>query len=258
MSVKSVLLIIVFLLIIVTSGHMCIAGTWIDDFSDLTLWDWGGIEGFEDEEFRAGVDDGRLNFRGRRVGAYFDLTNFMLGKVEDFKLEMKFMVRNILGPESSSWGISYYTYNEETGKFEGLLDFHFQHVFDDLEEQDLASIRMVVWEVMENPHALTRRFDERLPFAYEKKIWYTLKIDAIGNQYTFSVGDTILKAEDSSVPAGWIELRFRGRCNIWLDDFTVTGPNVPDGGPGFARAVFPVGKLSTTWGKLKSKFMPRP
>ena len=258
MSVKSVLLMIVSLLTFVAFGQIGLAGTWIDDFSDRTLWDWGGTEGFENEEFRAGVDDGRLNFRGRRVGAYLDLTNFMLGKVEDFKLEMKFMVRNILGPESSSWGISYYTYNEETGKYEGMLDFQFQHVFDDLEEQDLASIRIVVWEVMENPHALTRRFAEHLPLAYEKEIWYTLKIDAVGNQYTFSVGDTTLKAEDSSVPAGWIEFRFRGRCNIWLDDFTVTGPNVPDGGPGFARAVFPVGKLSTTWGKLKSKFLPGP
>ena len=253
MPIKRVSLIVAFTVSVFAFGHTCIAGTWIDDFSDRTLWDWGGTEGFEDEEFSAGVNDGRFNFRGRRVGAYLDLTNFMLGKVEDFKLEMKFMVRNILGPESSSWGISYYTYNEETGKYEGLLDFQFQHVFDDLEEQDLASIRIVVWEVMENPHALTRRFDEHLPLAYEKEIWYTLKIDAIGNQYTFSVGDTTLKAEDSSVPAGWIEFRFRGRCNIWLDDFTVTGPAVPDGGPGFARSVSPVRKLATTWGKLKSQ-----
>ncbi len=81
MSVKSVLLIIVFLLTFVASGQVGLAGTWIDDFSDRTLWDWGGTEGFEDEEFRAGVDDGRLNFRGRRVSAYLDLRNFMLGKV---------------------------------------------------------------------------------------------------------------------------------------------------------------------------------
>ena len=236
----------------VAIGQVSIAGTWTDDFSDRTLWDWGGTEGLEDDELRVGVHNGQFNYRGIRVNAGLQLTNYILGKVGNFTLEMKFMVRNIRGPESSSWGISYYTYNEETGKYEGLIDFEFQNVFDHLEEHELTSIRIVVWEVMENPHALTRRFDERSLFAYEKEVWYTLKIEADGNRYTSSVGDTILEAEDGSVPTGWIDLRFQGRCNIWLDDFIVTGANVPDGGPGRWQAVLPVEKLTTSWGELKA------
>ena len=58
---------------------------------------------------------------------------------------------------------------------------------------------------------------------------------------------------DDSVPRGWIGLHFVGRFNLWLGDFTVTGPTVPDGGPGFPRAVFPAEKLTTTWGKLKMR-----
>ena len=250
MLIKNVGFTTALLALLVLFGQMCIAGTWIDDFSDPTLWDWGGTEGFEDEDFRAGVNDGRFNFRGRREGASLSLTNIMLGEIQDFTLEMEIMVRNIRGPESSSWGIWYRTYNEETRR-SGRLEFI--HVFDALEEHDLTSIRIVVWEVewVENEPELIKRLAWRTPFEYEKEVWYTLKIETDGNRYTFSVGDFILEAEDNAVPAGWIELRFGGRCNIWLDDFTVTGPNVPDGGPGHGRAVPSVETLATTWGDLK-------
>ena len=235
---------------LVMFGQVCIAGTWYDDFSDRTLWDWGGTEGFENDEFHAGVKDGRFNFRGRREGASLSLTNWTLGEIQEFTLEMKFMIRNIHGAEPSSWGIWYRTYDEETRKSRRL---EFKHVFDALEGQDLTSIRIVLWEVgwVENEFVLIKRLAWRTPFEYEKELWYTLKVEVEGNRYAFSVGDFIVEAEDVAMPAGQIKLRFGGRCNIWLDDFTVTGPNVPDGGPGRGRAVPPANKLATMWGKLK-------
>lgn len=36
-----------------------------------------------------------------------------------------------------------------------------------------------------------------------------------------------------------------------FDDFAVTGPNIPDGGPG-AKAVNPKDKLATMWARLKA------
>ena len=160
------------------------------------------------------------------------------------------MVRNIRGPESSSWGIFYRTYDEETRK-SGRLEF--LHAFDALEEHDLTSIRIVVWEIewVENEPELIKRLAWRAPFEYEKEVWYILKIEADGNKYSFSVGDFIVEAEDDTFPPGLIELRFSGRCNIWLDDFTVTGDDVPDGGPGRGRAVPAAKKLATSWGNLK-------
>ena len=253
MSIKSVSLVVVFSVSVFALGHTCIAGTWYDDFSDSTLWDWGGAEGLEDDGFRAAANGGLFNFRGRRANGNLQLTNYMLGEVADFSLKMKFMVRNIQGPESRSWGIRHYTYDKESGKYEGRLDFEFRHGVNELEENDVDSMRIVVWQVVENGRAMIRRLDLRSRFEYEKEIWYTLTLDAAGNRYTFSVGDTIVETEDDSVPAGWIELSFQGRCNIWLDDFTVTGPDVPDGGPGFARAVLPVEKIATMWGELKSR-----
>ncbi len=90
-------------------------------------------------------------------------------------------------------------------------------------------------------------------FAFEEKVWYTLRIAREGNQYTFSMGDVILFAEDDSVPMGKIELLFFGRCTVWLDDFIVTGPDVPNGGPGFL-GVNPLAEgVTTMWGKLKAQ-----
>jgi len=37
---------------------------------------------------------------------------------------------------------------------------------------------------------------------------------------------------------------------VMFDDFVVTGPNIPDGGPG-AKAVHPEDKLATMWARLK-------
>ena len=71
------------------------------------------------------------------------------------------------------------------------------------------------------------------PFGYENEIWYTLKIEKDDNRYLFWIGEFGLEIFEDSVPKGWIHLHFVGRFNLWLDDFTVTGSDVPDGGPGF-------------------------
>ena len=250
MLLKMVALITFLLASLLLFGQTCIAGTWYDDFSDRTLWDWGGTEGFENEEFSAGVKDGRFNFRGKRAGASLHLTNFMLGQIQEFTLEMKFKIRNVQGPESSLWGIWYRAYDEERRTSSRL---EFKHVFGALEGHDLTSIRIILWEVAleENEPELIKRLAWRAPFEYEKEVWYALKIEVDGNRYTFSVGDFIVEAEDDAVPAGEIDLVFWGRCNIWLDDFVVSGPNVPDGGPGRGRAVPSAKKLATMWANLK-------
>ena len=61
-----------------------------------------------------------------------------------------------------------------------------------------------------------------------------------------------LDALEDSVPSGSIKLNFVGKCNIWLDDFSVTCADMSDGGPGFPRAVLPTEKIATMRGKLKS------
>ena len=73
-----------------------------------------------------------------------------------------------MGAESSSWGIWYRTYDEETRKSRRL---EFIHVFAALEGEDLTSIRIVVWEVgwEKNEPELIKRLAWRTPFEYEKR-----------------------------------------------------------------------------------------
>ena len=249
--IKTVRFIIILLGFIVVFLRICIAGTWIDDFSDRILRDWGG--GQTDDVVSAAVVRGHFNYRGKKQGAVYSIRNWGLGEIEDFSLELKFMVRNIRGPEDSYWWVKYMSFNEETRKYEGLIEFMFWHSTAEPNVSIVSIERYVLEDHPEFGQLLHGNSAAMGRFAYENGVWYTLRIEREGNQFTFSIGDFSLFTEDNSVPMGWIGLVFHRRCNIWLDDFTVTGPDVPDGGPGF-WAVNRLGeKLSTTWGKLKSQ-----
>ena len=249
--IKTVRLTIVLLGLIVVFGRMCIAGTWIDDFSDQTLRDWGA--GQIDDKVSAAVVDGHFNYRGKKQGAGISFGNWELGVIQDFSLELKFKVRHVRVPAESLWQISYYLFNDETSKYEGIIEFTIWYSAEEPNVSFVSIDRIVLEDHPEFGQLLRASTDEIALFAYEKEVWYTLRIERAGNQYTFSIGDVSLFAEDDSVPMGTIGLFFHGRCNIWLDDFTVIGPDVPDGGPGFLAVNLLGEKLSTTWGKLKSQ-----
>ena len=126
MPIKSFRFMIVCLGIIVVYGKMCIAGTWIDDFSDQTLRDWGGE--LINDEVSATVVNGQYNFRGKKQEANHRMTNWELGKIQDFSLELKFMVRNVRNPADSGWSVQYEAVNEDTMELEGIADFGFSDV----------------------------------------------------------------------------------------------------------------------------------
>ena len=232
--------------------QMCIAGTWTDDFSDPTLRDWGGEQ--IDDELSAAVVDGHFNYRGKKQNAQYRVQNYGLGEIQDFSLELKFMVRHLPVPEESFWEIEYYSFNEETAEYEGLITFDIRYA-----EPNVAFASIHQFEVEDHPEfgqILGGTVPAIARFVYETKVWYTLKIERDGNRYSFWIGDVGLFGlftEDNSVPMGTIGLYFNGRCNIWLDDFTVDGPTVPDGGPGFLRVNPLAEEVTTTWGKLKAQ-----
>ena len=253
--IKTVRFIIVLLAVVFVFVRMCIAGTWIDDFSDRTLRDWGG--GVINDEFSATVVDGHFNYRGKNQDANFRFINWGLGKIQDFSLELKFMVRNVRVPTESGWSIQYEAVKEETRELEGFLDFEFRYSLGAVVEPNVAFVT-IYWNVpKDNPkigHVVLRpNAIARARFVYKKEVWYTLKIERDGNEYIFWIGDIGLFLRDEILPIGSIGIRFHGRCTIWLDDFTVTGPTVPDGGPG-VLGVNPLAELVTTmWGKLKAQ-----
>ena len=252
MPIKTVQFMIV-LLGLAVFGRMSIAGTWIDDFSNLRDWGAGQI----DDELSAAIVGGRFNFIGKKQKAIYRIKNGELGEIQDFSLELKFMVGRIQMPEESSWSIQYYSFIEERSEYDGLIDFEFRNSLGVFEEPKAAIVSIIQYVPEQQPpigRILRGSSAASTLFAYEKEVWYTLRIEREGNQYTFWIGDVGIFAEDDSVPMGWIALKFHGRCNIWLDDFTVTGPTVPNGGPGVLGVDSPVDQLSTTWGRLKAQY----
>ena len=259
MLVKTASVMIV-LVAIVAFGRISIAGTWIDDFSNPTNSDWGpipAINKFSDGKFSVALNEGYFEFRGKKQNANLSLRNWSLGEVRDFSMEMRFMFRNIRVPEEIFWNIGLKAVNKETGEVEGMIKFMFTFTSGGVVEPNVASVYVNRHELEEDPQlgraAWRPIAAEQALFAYEEKVWYTLKIERKGNRYTFWIDNFGLFTDDDTVPTGWITLNFVGRFIIWLDDFTVTGPDVPDGGPG-VLGVNPVAEqLATTWGNLKMK-----
>ena len=122
MPIKNIRLILVLIGVVIASGQMCIAGTWIDDFSDRTLRDWGHIE--KNNNWIVVVNNEHFNFRGKNKDANFRIINRGIGEIQDFSLEMKVMFRHI-DPNESGWEISYKALNKETGEHEGAIGFRF-------------------------------------------------------------------------------------------------------------------------------------
>ena len=144
---KTVRFIIVLLGTIVLFVRMCIAGTWIDDFSDKTLRDWGGEP--MDDMYSAAAVDGHFNYKGKKQEANHRMTNWELGEIQDFSLELKFMVRNVQNPAESGWSIFFEDFNEETRKLEGKLDFGFSYSHGVIVEPNVAFVT-IIWSVPEH------------------------------------------------------------------------------------------------------------
>ncbi len=246
MPIKTFRFMVVLFVTVVLFGRMCIAGTWIDDFSDPTLRDWEGSR--INVGFNTGVVDGHFYYRGTNQHVN-DMENIALGKIQDFSLELKFMIRNLRVPEYSFWTIEYSSFNEETWNYDGIMQFLWYP-----QGEPKINIMDVTIDCFEQEgdafFPQTAAIDS---FAFEEKVWYTLRIAREGNQYTFSMGDVSLFTEDDTVPMGTIELSFHGRNTIWLDDFIVTGPDVPNGGPGYLGVNPLAEQLTTMWGRLKAQ-----
>lgn len=84
----------------------------------------------------------------------------------------------------------------------------------------------------------------------EADTWYRLKIEVDGDQITAFVDDLqVFVLRDSSFTSGLVSISVNGVVATF-DDFMVTGPEIPDGGPGYSVELS--GKLATTWAGIKS------
>ncbi len=121
MPIRTFRFMIVLFVTVAVLERMCIAGTWIDDFSDRNLRDWEG--GLINDEVSAGVVGGHFYYRGKNERAGYYMKNLALGKIQDFSLQLKFMVRNLRDLRQGFLTIEYSSFNEKTRGHDGIMQF---------------------------------------------------------------------------------------------------------------------------------------
>lgn len=87
----------------------------------------------------------------------------------------------------------------------------------------------------------------RKPDTYSEKKAQTLRLEIVGNAFSASIdGKEVVKAEDAknAYPKGKIGLVCFAQNDMWFDSLKVTDLS--------ARAVSSVGRLATTWSRLRS------
>lgn len=87
------------------------------------------------------------------------------------------------------------------------------------------------------------------PLNIDTKGWFSFKVIVKGNTFEGYYEDELISAiEDKELKKGKVGARVYG-CTSHIDDFDVNGPGIPPTMP-----VEVSGKLTTTWGLIKSKF----
>ena len=89
-------------------------------------------------------------------------------------------------------------------------------------------------------------------FTPEPDHWYTLKAIAQGSRTEFYLDDELVgEFGYAALRSGSVGLVV-SNATAHFDDFVVTGPDTPDGGPGgVSFSVRPEDKLATAWGTTK-------
>ena len=91
-------------------------------------------------------------------------------------------------------------------------------------------------------------------FTPEPDHWYTLKAIAQDKHAEFYLDDEIVgEFNHPELKSGSVGLVVSNAL-AYFDDFVVTGPDIPDGGPGgVSFPVAPRSKLATRWGSIKQR-----
>jgi len=112
-------------------------------------------------------------------------------------------------------------------------------------------------KVLGRTAAWVKLSDVPLPFDVLEDTWYELKMIAEGDHFEFYINNELTGAfDDGSRPSGTVWLIVRN-AHVHFDDVVITGPEIPDGGPGFVEtpqpdfAVTPQSKIVTMWGSVK-------
>lgn len=193
------------------------AGTWKDNFEDGSLADW------EEEGFATNwkESEGVLVNELERGDRSFLLTGEQ--NWNDYTVAVKLRVVNLAGGD---WcGILLRYKNTDSHYWFGIS---------------------TAWTKYAAGTANETREQELIPVKFTE--WYKLRAEVNKDNLKLFVNDKLFFETDIDLNSGRVGL-FTQNSMTEFDDFSVTGPEITDGGPGFS--VEPKYKLATTWGNIK-------
>lgn len=198
------------------------AGTWRDDFEDGNLDGWEQVKkGFGKWKVLDGACNGE--FIGEGQGRSF----LVMGKPnwKDYTVECKMKVINLSGGDGSGIII----------RFKDQDNYYFFEL-------------SIAWTRISGGFANQAKENRARRVPMDK--WLNLKITAIGNQFKFIIdGEELFTFDDPAMPTGRIGFYVNSSSTLF-DDFSVSGADVPDGGPA-VKSVDAKSKVALTWGRLK-------
>jgi hypothetical protein len=230
MRLLFLLWLVTFQIIAFTAVEFCEAGTWRDDFEDAITTEWT-IYNLNRQVEKWWVD------KGEAVGQIFQsgfmslwLTGDLNWKNYSLSCRAK-LVKEKNDP--ASLGFTLYDRGDEDMRYLFFVNF------------TLGTVSIV----KATPDAW---FIRNFPFVAELDTWYEFKAIVDNELLEFRINDEIFTGRDlepfKSGQAGLVVSNAQAR----FDDVEITGENIKDGGPGRIRPVARRGKLTTTWGRVKT------
>ena len=231
MRAAFVLWIVGFQIVALVSGEMSFAGTWRDDFEDKDTKEWE-IYNLNRQVEKWWID------KEEAVGQIFEegfMSLWLTGKLEWHNYSLSCRAKLVEDKDASaSLGLTLYDRGDEDLRYLFFINF----------TEGTVSI------IKATPD---RWFIRNFPFVADKDTWYQLKASANDELLEFQVDDQVFIGRDlepfKSGQVGLVVSNAQAR----FDDIEISGENIPNGGPGRARAVEGKGKLATTWAQIKSK-----
>jgi len=236
---------LIFVILTFVLSSLAIAGTWIDDFNDGDLAGWRMLVCFWRDRIVV-LDEGNWFFENGAIvggddnqGKRYDLyTGDMSWTDYIVEVSVKLSKRLEDCPEDTGvWLIA--RSQEGEGKI-GLNGY---------------VVGMIIWhgfQVLRGGFKYVNGFDSNnqiLALPSEANRWYRLKINVEKDLITGFVDDVkVYELRDGTFTSGLVGIAVNG-VKATFDDLMVTGPNIPDGGPG--HSVNPSRSSVTTWANIK-------
>ena len=216
------------------------AGTWNDNFDDGDLDGWsvynysGGTSVWE-------VENGQVRIERSHIYASAAILDNSIGW-KDYEISFDAMIDKTLNPD-----VSFVLISARVSENSGNTN----HVGPALAYNWNGSRKIMYGLAKKGAQELNLSFFDEDPYPVELSKWYRIKLSAMGNKYQFFVDDVLQKEFTLSGYESGGVMMGAGGCVAYLDNVTITGNDIPNGGSGITSVQSKM-TLPIVWGGLKT------